>query len=96
MVLQVHMVSCSIPDIFLSLGILFELFSTLLGVGIYTLFFVSLVHSSSGSDCDVGGKRLVDPNLKAAYLWHSVVVAGIIVVCVSITVIFIKESEGKN
>ena len=79
-----------------SLGVGFELFSTLLGVGIYTFFFVILVHSSSSSDCDAGGERLVDPKLKAAYQWHSVVVAAIVVACVSITVIFIKESEGKN
>ena len=81
---------------FVHAGIACELTGTLLAVGIYTAFFVGLVHSSDSSDCDSSGKRVVDPNLKAVYQWHAVTVAIVIVVCIGICVSFIKESQGTR
>lgn len=80
----------------ISSGIGFELISTLLGVGIYTVYFLGLVGSSSSSDCDTGGRRVADPNLKAAYQWHALTVAAIIVLCVTVTVVFVRESPGEG
>lgn len=71
---------------------IFEAVGTLIGIGVYTIYFVSLV-GSTPEDCD-GGERLPDPARRAVFQWMGFTLGLLTIACVSITVIGIKEQKG--
>lgn len=59
---------------------------------IFNVFYSALAHPSKG--CNMG-KRVPDPQTRAAYQWHALTIAVLIVVFVIITVTVVREQKGK-
>ena len=72
---------------------LFEIAGTLLGILVYTAYYVGMVDAST-SDCNNDGERKINTSRRAAYQWHGLTIAVIIVVCISVTTFTIKEQKG--
>ena len=70
-----------------------EVIGTLIGILVYTVYYIGFVGNQS-NDCS-DGSRLQDPNKIAAYRWHALTLSLVIVTCVSVTVIFIREQKGR-
>ena len=67
--------------------------STLIGIGIYTLFYTIFVVGGVEDDCDAE-VRVPSQSQRAAFQWHALFLGCLTVVFVSITVIFVREQEG--
>ena len=80
-----------------SLGVCVELSGTVVGIGIFTAFYLGLVqlNSSASAGCNSSGQRVPNAQLRAAYQWHGLTVGLLIILCVFITVVSVKEEEGR-
>ena len=74
-----------------SIGMCFEVGGTIVGVFVYTAYYLGLV---TQSDVCEDGRRLPDPNLRAAYRWHALTLGVILLFCISTTVIGVREQKG--
>ena len=70
----------------------FEVTSTLLGIGIHTLFFTIFV-VGAGDQCEQ--ERVPSKPERDAYFWHAVLMGILTVVFVSTTVLGVREQESK-
>ena len=77
-----------------SIGICFEQLGVLIGVYIFTGFYLGLVQFSESSDCD-NGQRVPDPQRRAVYRWHALTIGLLLVLCVLVTTITATEQKGK-
>ncbi len=84
-----------VMSIFLMIGMCCEVIGTLIGIVVYTIYYVGFVGSQSNQDCN-GGARIQNPDKIAAYRWHALTLSVVIVTCISVTVIFIREQKGKD
>ena len=76
-------------------GICLELTGTVIGICIFTAFYLGLVQFSNVQQCEAG-QREPDPMIRAAYQWHALTIGILVVICFFITVVSIKEQEGKQ
>ena len=77
------------------LGMIFEVVGAAIGIGVYMFYFIALVDEDDEYDNCKGSEREPSDPERAAYRWNALTVSVIMVVCVSITVIFVKELEGS-
>ncbi len=70
----------------------FEVAGTIIGVFVYTAYYLGLV-SSSTADCD-DGQRVPDYELRAAYRWHALTLGILTVIFVFVTFIGVREQKG--
>lgn len=82
--------------LFLLAGICVEQIGTMLGVYIFTAYYLGLVQFSDSSDCGGTGKRKPDPIKRAAYRWHALTIGVLVVVCVFTTFITVREQKGTK
>ena len=73
-------------------GMCFEVAGTLIGVLVYTAYYIGLA-SSSTADCDEG-ERVPDLDMRAAFRWHGLTLGILVVVFVFVTFIGVKEQNG--
>ena len=74
----------------------FEVLASILGVGIYTIFFVAFVHvQDKGEGCD-NGQREPDIGHRRAYRYHALLLGILIVICVFTTFIGVREQKGNR
>ncbi len=71
----------------------FEVLGTILGILIYTAYFVGFVGDSSEQRCE-GGVREPDENQRRAYRYHAVTLGVIVIVCTTITFLGVREQKG--
>ena len=76
-------------------GICFEQLGMIVGIYVFTGFYLGLVQFSSSSDCD-GGQRVPDPQARAAYRWHALTIAFLTVLCILITTLTAREQKGGS
>jgi len=72
----------------------FEVTSTLLGIGIHTLFYTIFVVGGSGNQCDE--ERVPSTAERRAYFWHAIVMGTLTILFVSTTVLGVREQESKS
>ena len=70
----------------------FEVAGTILGVFVYTAYYLGLV--SAPDECN-DGERLPNISHRAAYRWHGLTLAVLIVIFVFVTFIGVREQEGN-
>ena len=68
---------------------------TLLGILIFTGYFIGFVGSGSGDNCD-SGEREPDPAERRAYRYHGITFAVLVVVFIATTFIGIREQKGRG
>ena len=74
-------------------GMTFEVLGSVLGLVIYTLYFVGFVGISEEEECE-GEVREPATNQRRAYFYHSITVGVILIACVVTTYLGVKEQEG--
>ena len=70
----------------------FEVAGTVIGIFVYTAYYLGLVTSST-QDCD-SGERVPDSDERAAFRWHGLTLGILVVVFVFVTFIGIAEQKG--
>ena len=68
----------------------------MVGVFVYTAYYLGLVGSSNSGCEGEGGKRQSDPDLRAAYHFHSLTLGLITVACIFTTFITVREQKGES
>ena len=71
----------------------FEVAGTLLGILIYTVFYLGFVSTTDSEEC-VSGERVPEPLKRAAYRYHGLTVGVLIFLCILVTFLGIKEQKG--
>lgn len=72
----------------------FEVLGTLLGILIYTVYYLGFVHIADG-DCIPGEKREGDPATRAAYRYHGLTLGILIFLFILTTFLGVREQQGK-
>ena len=71
----------------------FEVAGTLLGIAVYTVFFVSLVHDKK-DDCD-DGDRQPDPEMRATFRYHALTLGILTFFFILTTFLGVREQQGQ-
>ncbi len=74
-------------------GMCFEVLGVILGVGIYTFYFVGFVETTEEEECG-GATREPNENQRRAYLYHAITVGVILIACILTTFLGVREQEG--
>lgn len=74
--------------------ICFEVCGTLLGILIYTVYFIGFVGSSNEESCD-SGVRVPDMNKRTAFLCHAVTVGALIFLFILTTFLGVREQSDE-
>ncbi len=69
----------------------FEVSGTILGVFVYTVYYLGLTEVADS--CDSGGRK-PNQSLRAAYQWHGLTLGVLTVVFVFVTFIGVREQKG--
>ena len=72
---------------------IFELSGVAVGVLIFTAFYVGLVQFSVSEECHAG-LRVPDPQTRAAYRGHGLTIALLLVICLLVTLVSVREQKG--
>jgi Na+/melibiose symporter-like transporter len=73
----------------------FEVGGTMVGVFVYTGFYLGLVGTSK-SGCEAGSDRKSDPTLRASYHFHALTLGIVTIVSLLITTVTVREQSGES
>lgn len=65
---------------------------TILGVFVYTGYYLGLVNDST-DDCN-NGERVPDSALRAVYRWHALTLSFFVVIFITVTFLGVREQKG--
>ena len=72
----------------------FEVTGTLLGIGVYTIFYTSFVHNEE-EDCN-DGERQPDNAMRATFRYHALVLGILTFFFILTTFIGVREQQGQS
>ena len=76
-------------------GMCFEILGTVIGVFVYTMYYLGLANSSTDSCQRSSEEREPDSSLRAAYRWHGLTLGCFAIIFVFVTFITVREQSGE-
>ncbi len=76
-------------------GMCFEVMGTILGILVYTAYYIIFVGDRNEQKCD-DGEREPDQSERTAYTSHSITLGIILIICIIITFLGVREQQGLN
>ena len=73
----------------------FEVAGTLLGILVYTVFFISFVGNREEEECN-DGERQPDESMRRTFRYHALTLGIVIFLCILTTFLGVREQEGIN
>ncbi len=75
-------------------GMCFEVLGTIIGIVVYTVHYAAFVQDTTEQKCD-DGEREPDESVRRAYRYHAVTLGVILIVCIVIVFLGVREQKGK-
>ena len=72
---------------------IFEVLGTLLGILVYTVYYLGFVHVSN-KECSDSEQREGDPAVRAAYRYHALTLGVLIFFFILTTFLGVREQKG--
>jgi Na+/melibiose symporter-like transporter len=73
----------------------FEVIGTLLGIGIYTIYFTAFVHTKEEDDCSAGQREPSLPS-ERAYRYHAITLGVLTVAFITTTLVTVREQKDMH
>ena len=69
---------------------------TLLGILIYTVYYIGFVGASNSESCESGGVRLPDHSRRNAFFYHALTAGVLVFLFILTTFLGVREQKGDK